>query len=146
MAGLLDAPDQGNGLLTRTYDIRGNLDAAHKTLRLTPQERALYERHLTNLWGTGGVDHPDGSRSSLYQMTVTGPDGRYYNIPTVYGGRILEPDVAVQRAASEGWKNFPAYDDADQAEARYQAMHKYIDRDTDAYMAVRRGPLQLGEQ
>src|SRR5215470_10570122 len=110
MAGLLDRREtDGGGLLAQTYDPRQNLDAAHKALKLTPQERALYERHLTNLWGTGGVTNPDGSRSTLYQMTMLGPDGRAYNIPTVWDGKILEADDAVQRAMQQGLRNFPSY-------------------------------------
>jgi len=40
-----------------------NFDAANKSLNMTPQEQALYQRHLTNFYGTGGVDNSDGSRS-----------------------------------------------------------------------------------
>jgi hypothetical protein len=61
-----------------------NLEAADKTLNLTPQERALYQRHLTNLNGPGGVDNPNGSRSTLFQMSFE-QDGKTYNIPDCMG-------------------------------------------------------------
>jgi hypothetical protein len=115
-----------------------NLEAAQRDLNLTPQERALYQRHLTNLYGPGGVDNPDGSRSTLYQMGVTMPDGRTYNLPTVYDGRILPPsgpwaDNAMTRAQQQGLDTFPSYQSPFEAENRYQQMHNYMDRDTAAY-------------
>ena len=62
--------------------------AAHQAMNLSPQEQALYQRHLDNLKGPGGVDNPDGSRSTLYQTSVD-IDGKTYNLPTVYDGKIL---------------------------------------------------------
>jgi hypothetical protein len=95
-------------------------------------------RHLANLWGPGGVDNPDGSRSSLYQVGFIGPDGRQYNVPSVYNGQILPPDDAIARAKQSGLSQFPSYATPQQAEARYQAMHDYMDRDTGDYFAIRR--------
>ena len=115
------------------------LEQAQQQLNLTPQERALYERHLENLRGAGKVEHPDGSVSTLYQMNVTGPDGRAYNIPSVYDGQILHPEQAIQRAAQQGWNFFPSYKTPEEAEARYQAMHPYFDQDVSAYLAERKG-------
>jgi hypothetical protein len=45
-----------------------NLEAADKTLNLTPQERALYQRHLTNLSGPGGVDNPRRGSTNFRRM------------------------------------------------------------------------------
>jgi len=36
-----------------------NFTAATREMELTPQEQALYQRHLSNLYGPGGVDNPD---------------------------------------------------------------------------------------
>jgi hypothetical protein len=130
-----------------------NLGAADQALDLTSQEKNLYRMHLRNLTGSGGVDHPDGSRSSLYQTVQQGPDGRYYNIPTVWNGKIetqpyVQPgtgktfDVANQTAldnvAKLGWKQFPAYDTPEQADERYDAMHKFMDQDTGLFLASRK--------
>lgn len=119
--------------MDRTY-----LEQAQTKLKLTPQERALYERHLSNLYGAGRVEHPDGSISTLYQMSVTGPDKRAYNIPTVYDGRILHPDEAIQRAAQHGWQYFPSYASPQDAEQRYGQMHEFFDQDMRSFMTQRK--------
>jgi hypothetical protein len=124
------------------FNVSQNLDAAQTALGLTPQERALYERHLANLWGSGGVDNPDGSRSSLYQVGFN-QGGQTYNVPSVYDGQIISPDAAITRANQTGLGQFPSYPNADSAEARYQQMHGYMDKDTGAYMDVRRNPFQF---
>ncbi len=116
-----------------------NLGAADAALKLTPQEKNLYERHLKNLNGPGGVDNPDGSRSTLYQAVVEG-DGKFYNIPTVWDGKILPVPQAIQRAAQVGWDKFPSYKTAAEADARYEAMHKFMERDTADYLKKRPAP------
>ncbi|MCK1445429.1 hypothetical protein IVB43_23880 [Bradyrhizobium sp. 48] len=110
----------------------GNLEAADAAMKLTPQERALYQRHLTNLNGPGGVDNPDGSRSTLYQATVD-HGGKTYSIPTVWDGKILSVEEAVKRVQAEGWDKFPAYGSPEEAETRYQKMHGFMEEDTAAY-------------
>ena len=104
-------------------------EQAQQALQMTAQERGLYERHLANLNGPGGVRHPDGSVSTLYQMGVQGPDGQQYNIPSVYNGKILPPDQAIRNAAQQGWYNFPAYPTPEAGETRYQQMHQFMDQD-----------------
>lgn len=134
MAGLLDPALEDERMLA-------HLRAAQKELRLTPQEQDLYKRHLTNLWTPGGVDNPDGSRSTLYQAVVEGPGG-FHSVPTVWDGAIVSPEEAARRAAKIGWDKFPAYKTPDEADARYSQMHDYMDRDTADYVAVR-GPEAL---
>lgn len=114
-----------------------NLEQADKDLKLSPQERNLYEFHLHNLTGTGGVDNPDGSRSSLYQVGVE-HNGKQYNIPTVFDGKILPVNEAVDRVKKIGWDKFPSYASPQEAEKRYQAMHAYMDKDTGDYLSRRR--------
>ena len=121
-----------------------NFNAANRDMGLTPQEQALYQRHLTNLTGPGGVDNANGSRSTLYQTSVEGPGGRTYNIPTVWDGKILPPAEAIRRVAEIGWDKFPSYGSEDEAEARYQQMHNYMERDTGDYLRSRGQPLQPG--
>jgi hypothetical protein len=125
------------------FDLLQNFTAANSALNMSPQEQALYKRHIGNLWGAGGVDNPDGSRSTLYQMSTTGPDGQTYNMPTVYDGQKLSPDAAYARGMQQGLGAFPAYPSPDAAESRYNAMHQFMDKDTSAYMDVRRNPLML---
>lgn len=132
------------------------LVAAQQGLNLSPQEQALYSRHLTNLNGPGGVDNPpdeenpQGSRSTLYQ-SVQEHNGKFYSIPTVWDGkREIEPyarpdgsvmDVAnptaLANVAKAGWDTFPSYATPDEADARYDQMHGYMDQDTADYMKQR---------
>ncbi len=110
-----------------------NLAAANAEMQLSPQEIALYQRHLTNLYGSGGVDNPNGSRSTLYQAVVGGPEGKFYSIPTVRNGAIIPPRDAAAMAAKEGWGNFPAYSSPEEADARYEKLHGYMEKDTGDY-------------
>ena len=117
---------------------QSNFNAARKDMKLSPQEEQLYQRHLTNLYGPGGVnnppdkDNPKGSRSTLFQATVE-HGGKFYLIPTVWNGKKLPVSDAVKLVRSEGWSNFPSYNSVDAAEKRYQRMHSYMERDTQRY-------------
>ena len=128
-----------------------NLAAADKALNLTPQEKALYERHLTNLSSAGGVDNPDGSRSTLYQ-SVQEHNGKFYNVPTVWDGKretkkYTRPsdgevfDVpnakAMENINKVGWDKFPSYSTAAEADERYEQMHKFMKLDTAEHLARR---------
>jgi hypothetical protein len=125
-----------------------HFQAARDAMNLTPQEQALYQMHLSNLNGPGGVNNMNGSRSSLYQ-TVQQHDGRFYNIPTVWNGQIqtqkwTDPNTgqtydvpnqqALQNVQNAGWQNFPSYPTGQEADARYQQMHDYMDKDTADYL------------
>jgi hypothetical protein len=112
-----------------------NLAQARQKLNLNPQEVALYQMHLSNLYGRGGVDNPDGTRSSLFQTSVE-IDGKTYNIPTVWDGKILPPEQAIARAQEYGFDKFPSYSNPEQAQSRYDAMHDYMEKDTKAYQAM----------
>jgi hypothetical protein len=114
----------------------GNFYAAKRELGLNPQEQDLYSRHLANLYGDGGVNNPDGSRSTLFQSTVD-LDGRTYSIPSVWGGEILPEDQAIEQASRVGFGQFPSYASPEEAQSRYDAMHGFIDQDMDAYNAER---------
>lgn len=136
-----------------------NYNAANSALSLNPQEQDLYQRHLSNLYGSGGIDNPpdaenpQGSRSSLYMSVQQGPDGKYYNVPTVWDGQRLtqkytQPgtgkifdvpnDQAMQNIQKSGWDSFPSYDTPDQAVNRYNQMHDYMEKDTGDYFASKR--------
>jgi hypothetical protein len=125
-----------------------NMQAAHDALNLSPQEQALYARHLSNLYGPGGVDNPDGSRSSLYMSVQQGPNGRFYNVPTVWNGKTetekyVRPEdgkvfdvpnaTARTNIDAAGIDSFPSYATADEAVQRYKDMHDFMERDTSQY-------------
>ncbi|PWT78348.1 MAG: hypothetical protein C5B60_01285, partial [Chloroflexi bacterium] len=109
-----------------------NFADATEALSLTPQEQYLYQHHLQNLYGPGKVIQPDGSVSTMLQANVAGPDGRSYNIPTVWYGRELPVPMARALAARAGWNNWPSYPDAGEAERRYADMHEFMEGDTAA--------------
>lgn len=107
----------------------GHFDDAVKELSLTPQEQYLYQHHLKNLTGPGHIVQPGGEVSTMLQANTQGPDGRYYNIPTVWYGQQLPMPLARLMAAQIGWDKWPAYPDAGEAERRYNDMHQYMTRD-----------------
>jgi hypothetical protein len=117
--------------------INARLDEVTQLLGLNPQEQNLYRHHLGNLVGPGGVDQPNGARSTVLQMSFERND-RTYNIPTVWNGKVLEPDEAIKRATASGLNNFPSYRDEDTAEARYQRMHAFMNEDVRGLMQEQR--------
>lgn len=104
------------------------LEEVSRQLDLTPQEQFLYQHHLDNLVGPGGVTNPDGSRSTVLQMS-TDQDGQTFNLPTVWNGQELDPQGALAQVGRTGWSHFPAYPDEAAAEARYAQMHRFMDAD-----------------
>lgn len=113
-----------------------NFASATNDMNLTPQEQFLYKAHLKNLKGSGGVDNPDGSRSSLYISTMES-NGKTYLIPTVHDGKILPPDKAWDKAKSIGLDKFPSYKDDAEASDRYHKMHSYMEKDTADFLRSR---------
>ncbi len=119
-------------------------------LGLTPQERNLYQHHLDNISNGKTVTNPDGSTSTLFQMGVT-RDGRDYNIPTVWDGKILSPPAAMQKALGEGrgwnyWPSYPASSTTNprmgsfsEADYRYGQMHDAMEKD----VAPQGDPLEI---
>jgi hypothetical protein len=106
---------------------------------LSPQELNLYNHHRANLYGNGKVEHSDGSISTLYQAVVKGPNiggaPAYYNIPTVWDGKILPVEQATRRAAKEGWGSWPAYHSPKEADYSYEAaVHPIATRDVADYI------------
>ena len=96
---------------------------------LTPQEDYLWQHHMRNLQsiGTGGVRNKDGSVSTVYQSVITGPDGRFYSIPTIWGGKVLGIEESAAKARARGLQNWPSYSTPQAADARYQQMHQFMD-------------------
>lgn len=130
-----------------------HFNAAVADLGLNQQEQFLYQTHLNNLYGPGGTNNDDGSRSTLYQ-SVQEHNGKFYNIPTVWNGnRETEPwtnsqgktfdvpnSTALSNVSKVGWDKFPSYDDPDTADTRYAAMHDYMEQDTNDYFNTPQGP------
>ena len=113
---------------------------AMSALGMTPQEQYLYSHHLDNLWGPGKVVQPGGETSTVLQTVVTGPDGKYYNIPIVWNGQVLPQRQAEERAAAVGWDKWPSYPTPQAADDRYEAMHAYMEKDLMAKGRMSRVP------
>lgn len=107
-------------------------------MMLSPQEQNLYWHHLTNLYGPGKVEQPNGDISTLLQAVVGGPGGQFYSIPTVWDGQVLTIPEAKTNAASAGWENWPAYRDPMAADLRYEDIHRLMDRDMARFLSNRR--------
>ena len=58
-------------------------------------------------------------------------------LPTVWGGKILPPDQAIQMAKQYGLDKFPSYGSDKEAQDRYDQMHNYMEQDTAAYLKSR---------
>jgi hypothetical protein len=140
----IESQRQGSPDLTGLDRIQAGPRANHMAeadaaMSLTPQEKFLYNTHLQNLNGPGKVVHPEGAISSLYQMSFQNDDGKIYNIPTVWNGKILEPPDAIDAARKTGLDKFPSYDNQDDAESRYNAMHGFLEKDTGDFIAGAKG-------
>jgi hypothetical protein len=130
-----------------------NLPQAQAAMNLSPQEQAFYMRHITNLYGPGGVDNaptpeePSGSRSTVY-ASVEPHNGRFSIVPTVWDGQIqtqrwqrpsdgkqfdIPNSTALKNVEQAGWGTFPSYSNPQEAESRYLNLHQYMDRDVADY-------------
>lgn len=105
-----------------------NLAAADQALKLTPQEKYLWHHHADNL-SQGGVRQRDGGISTILAIT-TEIDGKAYILPTIWDNKPLEPDQAIERAKAEGLDKFPSYATEAEAKARYDEMHKFLDKES----------------
>lgn len=108
-----------------------NLQDAIRELKLNEQEQYAYQHHLKNL-SMGGVPN-EGKTSSYLSKTFTFGD-RAYVLPSVWDNKIIEDNKEIVRRAREaGLEKFPSYGSVDEAEARYDKMHAYMERDTAAH-------------
>lgn len=131
---------------------QSNLQDADRDLKLTDQEKYLYNKHLDNLWGEGGVNNSDDkgnvvSRSSLY-ASIEPRGGKFYTVPSIWNGKReteeytrpadgklfnIPNETALKNVDKEGWDKYPSYKTPEEAESRYLQMHDYMDRDTGSY-------------
>ena len=87
------------------------------------QAQSLVAHNLANVSTTGFR----GDLARFQAAPVEGPGGRYYNIPTVWGGQILTLPEATQRAAQAGWQHWPSYPTPDAADLAYErGVHSVI--------------------
>lgn len=114
------------------------LPQATRDFALTPQEQHLYQHHVYNLNNGMEVRHDNGDVSTILQAVVTGPNGKFYNIPTVWGGKVLPIDDALKAVQDTGGLDqWPSYNSPEEADARYMTMHGYMDKDVGAFLGQR---------
>ncbi len=97
---------------------------------LPDKEANLIEYHRDNLRKGTYLDR-GGDISTVYITGVTGPDGRIYNVPGYWDGK-LHTDVKEisDHAAQIGWDKWPSYATGKQADAAAERDHKIVDADT----------------
>jgi hypothetical protein len=97
---------------------------------LSPQEQFLYLHHMKNLVNGGEIFNKDGTKSTMLQAVV-GPIGKkFYNIPTVWDGKALPVEQALDRAKKVGLHKWPSYDTPEAADDRYIGqMHDNMEQD-----------------
>lgn len=105
-----------------------HMQEADAIMGLTPQEKYLYQYHLNNLNGNGKVLNADGRTSTIKQTTVE-IGGRTYNLPTVWDGQLHSGKEAADHARQMGLQNFPSYASDQEAQARYDQMHGFMEQD-----------------
>lgn len=103
---------------------------------MTPQEKHLYDTHRSNLLGPGGVDNPDGTRASLTAKSF-GINGKTYVLPTVYDGKHVPDQEAIDRAEKIGFDKFPTYPNEKKALDRYMQLHQYMEQDSKNFQLSR---------
>ena len=113
-------------------------------LKLTPEEWNLYHHHYMNLNHGGGIQWPSGEVSTVLQASEPLPSGQWANIPTVWNGQALNEDQAMQMAGQGGMGQWPTYPSQAEAEARYQAMHGYMEQDVQHMSKLARALLTQG--
>lgn len=115
----------GNGTKTGSLTVKDGAPAsasAFKALKPNPQETYLYQHHLRNLETGKAVTNPDGSTSTIFNITVE-RGGKTYVIPTIWDGKAVSPQEAQARAGAAGWDKWPSYGSEGEAEARYNKLH-----------------------
>lgn len=92
-------------------------------VNLSPQEQFMYNLHKENM--KTPVINEDGSVSTLKQITIQ-TDGKVYSIPTIWGGKELNPTEATKRAMDVGLEKFPSYRTEEEAQDRYNRIHQQL--------------------
>lgn len=103
-----------------------NFEEASRDLGLTEQEQYLYGHHLSNV--ANPVQNDDGSHSTFANITA-GFGDKTYLLPTIWNGQRLSADDSIAKAKAEGLDKYPSYGSVDEAQARYDKIHQYMERD-----------------
>ena len=103
---------------------------------LSNKEQNLIKYHREVL---ANKDHmiEDGALTSIYIVGVTNPaDGRIYNVPGYFDGKIQSDAAAQTRAKNIGWDKYPSYENGEQADRAAVKLHKIIEQDGVEFMSL----------
>jgi hypothetical protein len=105
-------------------------------MEISDKEQNLIKYHREVL---ASKDHmiEDGALTSIYIVGVTNPaNGRIYNVPGYFDGKIQSDKDAADRASSIGWDKFPSYENGEQANRAAEKLHKIIEQDGVEFMSL----------
>jgi len=105
-------------------------------MELSNKEQNLIKYHREVL---ANKEHmiEDGLLTSIYIVGVTNPaDGRIYNVPGYFDGKIQSDQDAAARARNIGWDKYPSYENGEQADRAAQKLHKIIEQDGTEFMSL----------
>ena len=105
-------------------------------MEISDKEQNLIKYHREVL---ANKDHmiEDGALTSIYIVGVTNPaNGRIYNVPGYFDGKIQSDKNAADRANSIGWDKFPSYESGEQADRAAEKLHKIIEQDGVEFMSL----------
>jgi len=101
---------------------------------LSDKEQALIDYHRSILANKKHMIK-DGQLTTIWITGVTNPaDGRIYNVPGYFDGKIQTDAAAQARAKEVGWDRFPSYENGEQANNAAREMHKIIEKDGQTFM------------
>ena len=103
---------------------------------LSNKEQNLIKYHREVL---ASRDHmiKDGLLTSIYIVGVTNPaDGRIYNVPGYFDGKIQTDAAAQTRAKNIGWDKYPSYENGEQANKAAAKLHTIIEQDGVEFMSL----------
>ena len=107
----------------------------------TSKEKRLFEYHQKQL-RNGTYLVKDGQVTTIDLRGVTGPDGKIYNVPSFFNGKIQSEEAAITRAAKIGWKKYPAYATGKEANTAARRLHTLIEQDTEKFFSNKKTILQ----
>jgi hypothetical protein len=103
---------------------------------MNEQEKNLYAHHLNNLSHGGYVLQNQGKDVSTVFNVTAEVGGKTYIIPTVWNGKILPPQQAVQMAMQQGIDKFPSYGSEKEANSRYDVLHQRMSQDVEPLLQI----------
>ena len=97
---------------------------------LTQEEKNALEYHRNNLKSGKYLVQPNGDITT-FMGAISNVDGKEMYYPTYWGGKVLEPNEAIDQTFKSGIR-FPMYNSVKEAEKRERIIHGIMQSDIDA--------------